>query len=93
MHRSLDLTEVNTLTDRAAGLTRTYEKIGAAYRLTRIADANGNAISIAFNARGNVASVTNGAATLALGCYERAGQVRPPHRGACHLAIKAGLSN
>jgi YD repeat-containing protein len=65
-HQSFDLTSDGTISEQAAGLTRTYKKIGAAYHLTRIADPNSNSINLAFNSRGNVASITNGSATIAL---------------------------
>lgn len=65
-HQSLDLTGADTITEPSAGLTRVYQKIGASYRLARIADANGNAISISFDARGNLARMDNGSAAIAL---------------------------
>lgn len=65
-HQSFELTSEATIREQAAGLTRTYKKMGAAYRLAQIADPNGNAIDIAFNSRGSFASITNGAATITL---------------------------
>jgi hypothetical protein len=64
--QSFDLTDDNTLTDQAVGLMRINKKIGAPYRLTQTADAGGNAISLTFNSRANVASITNSPATIAL---------------------------
>jgi YD repeat-containing protein len=65
-HQSFDLAGDGTINEQAAGLTRTYKKIGASYRLAQIADPNGNAVNIAFNSRGNAASITSGSATIAL---------------------------
>jgi YD repeat-containing protein len=65
-HQAFDLAGDATINEQAAGLTRTYKKIGATFRLARIADPNNNAINIAFNTRGNVASITSGAGAIAL---------------------------
>ncbi|HEX8163230.1 MAG TPA: DUF6531 domain-containing protein [Pyrinomonadaceae bacterium] len=74
-HQSFDLAGDGNITEQAAGLTRTYKKIGATYRLAQIADHNGNAVSIAFNPRGKIASISNGAATISLG-WSAAGHSR-----------------
>jgi YD repeat-containing protein len=65
-HQSFDLIDDGTINEQAAGLTRTYKRIGATYRLTQIADPNGNAVNITFNPRGLIASIIGGAATIAL---------------------------
>ncbi|MCA1816212.1 MAG: DUF6531 domain-containing protein, partial [Acidobacteria bacterium] len=66
LHQSLDVTDANTITERAAGFARVYRKIGRDYRLSRIADANGNAVTISFDASGNIARIENGSAAIAL---------------------------
>jgi YD repeat-containing protein len=66
LHQSFDVTGVNTITEPAAGFARIYQKIGGEYRLSRIADANGNAIAISFGARGNITRIDNGSAAIAL---------------------------
>lgn len=58
-HQSFRLVNEETITEQVSGLTRSYIKLGEAYRLSRIADSNGNAISISFDARGQVASIEN----------------------------------
>jgi hypothetical protein len=50
---------------KPASPARTYKKVGATSRLTRIADPNGNALDITFNPPGNVASMTDGSANAA----------------------------
>lgn len=66
-HQSFDLINEETISEQVVGLTRTYVKIGDAYRLNRIADQNGNAITISFDARGNMARVeSSGGGTLIL---------------------------
>ncbi|MCA1631068.1 MAG: DUF6531 domain-containing protein [Acidobacteria bacterium] len=66
LHQSFDVTNANTITEPAAGFSRIYQRIGGAYRLSRIADANGNAITISFDARGNITHIDNGGAAIAL---------------------------
>ncbi|MDT7543463.1 MAG: hypothetical protein QOE33_3367 [Acidobacteriota bacterium] len=61
-----NLTDDNILTEQVAGLTRTDKQIGATDCLTQIAGTGGNAINLTFNARGNVASITNNPAIIAL---------------------------
>lgn len=56
-HQSFDLVNEETIREQVAGLTRTYVKVGDAYRLSRIADQNGNTIAISFDARGNMARI------------------------------------
>ncbi|MFN2454836.1 MAG: DUF6531 domain-containing protein [Pyrinomonadaceae bacterium] len=66
-HQSFDIADKDTIIERANGLTRTYTKLGEAYRLTRISDPNGNAITIRFDDRANVKQIaSNSGATLAL---------------------------
>ncbi|HYY95424.1 MAG TPA: DUF6531 domain-containing protein, partial [Pyrinomonadaceae bacterium] len=66
LHQSFDLTDGETISEQAAGLTRTYRKLGDAYRLARIADPNDNSINIYFNDRGNVVRIASGSASLSL---------------------------
>lgn len=66
LHQSFDLTSADTITELAAGFARVYHKIGGAYRLSRIADANGNAVVISFDARGNITRIENNSAAIAL---------------------------
>lgn len=66
LHQSFDVTDANTITEPAAGFSRIYQKIGGTYRLSRIGDANGNAIKISFDARGNMARIENGSAAIVL---------------------------
>ncbi|HYG80318.1 MAG TPA: DUF6531 domain-containing protein [Pyrinomonadaceae bacterium] len=66
-HQSFDIVDKETITEQVSGLTRTYKKLGETYRLSQMADANGNAVSIAFDSTGNIsriASSTGGALTL-----------------------------
>lgn len=56
-HQSFELVNETTLTELAVGLTRTYIKVGDAYRLSRIVDANGNAITVSFDASGQIARI------------------------------------
>src|SRR5580693_1737474 len=49
-HQSFDLAGTGAISETIQGITRTYQKVGAAYRLATIADANGNAINISFDA-------------------------------------------
>ncbi|MDQ3818325.1 MAG: DUF6531 domain-containing protein [Acidobacteriota bacterium] len=66
LHQSFDLVDDGLINEQAAGYTHTYKKIGGAYRLTRIADANDNFINVFFNDRGNVVRITNGSGLLSL---------------------------
>jgi YD repeat-containing protein len=66
LHQSFDLTGDDSITEQSAGLTRTYRKLGGAYRLARIADPNGNSVDIRFDERGNVARIAGGNASLSL---------------------------
>jgi YD repeat-containing protein len=74
LHQSFDLTDGETISEQAAGLTRTYRKLGGAYRLARIADPNDNSINIYFNDRSNVSRIASGSASLSL---EWSGGKRP----------------
>lgn len=66
-HQSFDVASDQTIIEQASGLTRTYRKQGASYRLSQIADANDNTIRIAFNSQGNISQISSsGGATLAL---------------------------
>src|SRR5258707_3544750 len=65
LHQSFDLNR-DTITEQAAGLTRTYNKLGDEYRLTKIADPNGNSIDIAFDAPRNLNRMTGAGGTLTL---------------------------
>ncbi len=65
LHQSFDLNR-DTITEQAAGLTRTYNKLGDAYRLTQIADPNGNSIDMGFDARGNLNRIAGSGGTLTL---------------------------
>jgi YD repeat-containing protein len=58
-HQSLSITNPDTLLEQGSGLTKTYKRFGQIYRLSQIADANGNKVAIAFDARGNVSSIAN----------------------------------
>ncbi len=65
-HQSFDITEKDTIIERASGFTRTYKKLGATFRLSQISDPNNNAITISFDDRANITQITNGSAVLAL---------------------------
>ena len=56
-HQSFDLVNETTITEQVGGLTRTYIKLGDAYRLSRIADVNANAVTVSFNASGNISRI------------------------------------
>ncbi|MFL6228616.1 MAG: DUF6531 domain-containing protein, partial [Pyrinomonadaceae bacterium] len=73
LHQSFDVTGAVTVGEQEAGLSRTYQKIGGVYRLSRISDINGNAITITFDARGKVSRIDNGSAALALEWTDRQG--------------------
>jgi YD repeat-containing protein len=67
LHQSFTIKDENTIVESAAGLTHTYQRLGSTYRLSRIADSNGNTITISFDAVGNIARIANssgGAITL-----------------------------
>jgi YD repeat-containing protein len=67
LHQSFNLAGDDTAHETAAGFERTYAKVGDAYRLSRIADAYGNAVTIGFDARGRVARIAGvGGAALTL---------------------------
>jgi YD repeat-containing protein len=66
LHQSFDLNDDGTVSEQAAGLTRTYRKLGGAYRLARIADSNDNSVNIYFDDRGNVARIASGNGSLSL---------------------------
>lgn len=66
LHQSFDLAADGTINEQAAGLTRTYTKIGGVYRLARIADPNDNSVNVYFDNRGNVARIASGGASLSL---------------------------
>jgi len=63
-HQSFELASGNSIIEKAAGLTRTYLKQGASYRLSQIADSNGNTIQIAFNAQGNISQIATSSGAL-----------------------------
>jgi YD repeat-containing protein len=65
-HQSFELINETTITEQTGALTRTYVRVGDTYRLSRIADASGNAITIGFDARGNISRVQSGGAKLSL---------------------------
>lgn len=66
-HQGFDLAGDDTIIEQAAGWTRTYEKHGTIYRLSRVTDANGNTIRISFNSLGNIYRIaSSNGATLAL---------------------------
>lgn len=66
-HQSFDLLNEGVVTEQIAGLTRTYTKLGEAYRLSRIADSNGNGISISFDAGFNISRIeSSGGASFTL---------------------------
>ncbi|MFL6255360.1 MAG: DUF6531 domain-containing protein [Pyrinomonadaceae bacterium] len=66
MHQSFALVGDGTAVEQVSILTRTYTKLGGEYRLSQIADANGNSIRIGFDARGNVASIAGPGGTISL---------------------------
>ena len=57
-HQAFHLTEADSISEEAGGLMRTYRRIGDLFRLSRIADPNGNAINISFDALGNIAQLS-----------------------------------
>ena len=70
LHQSFDMADADTINEQAAGLARTYKKLGGAYRLARIADPNDNSIDIHFDDRGNVVRIANGGGSLSLNWKE-----------------------
>jgi YD repeat-containing protein len=63
-HQSFDLAGDNSIVEQAAGLTRTYKRQSASYRLNQIADNNGNTIKISFNAQGNVSRIAGSSGSV-----------------------------
>ena len=59
-HQSFDVEDSSTIVEASVGQRRIYKKIGSIYRLRQIADADGNAITISFDARQNISQVTDG---------------------------------
>jgi YD repeat-containing protein len=59
-HQSFDLVGESVISESVMGMTRTYQKAGATYRLATIADANGNTITVSFNSNGNISQIKNG---------------------------------
>jgi YD repeat-containing protein len=59
LHQSFVITDENTIVELEAGWMRTYRKLGSSYRLSRIADPLGNAVTISFDAQGNIAQIAN----------------------------------
>lgn len=57
LHQSFEEVSDGTLTESVGRITRTYQRIGGEYRLSRISDPNGNAIAISFDRKGNVSRV------------------------------------
>ncbi|HKS26763.1 MAG TPA: DUF6531 domain-containing protein [Pyrinomonadaceae bacterium] len=57
LHQSFEEAADGALVESSAGLTRTYRKVGNEYRLARIADADGNTITISFDRKGNISRV------------------------------------
>jgi len=58
-HQSFVVTDSDTINEQTGGMTRTYKRLGEAYRLSQIADLNGNKISITFDAHGNITRIGN----------------------------------
>jgi YD repeat-containing protein len=65
VHQSFDL-NLDAITEQAAGLTRTYKKMGDSYRLIRIADSNDNSLNIGFDERGNLSRIAGSGGTITL---------------------------
>lgn len=66
-NQSFELVNEETAIERSAGLTRTYARLGDAYRLSHITDSNDNAVSISFDTRGHIARMeSSGGAVLTL---------------------------
>jgi YD repeat-containing protein len=57
-HEAFDLVDPETVTEQVNGLTRTYKKIGASFRLSQIADRNGNRIAVSFDSRQNISRIS-----------------------------------
>ncbi|MDQ3818753.1 MAG: DUF6531 domain-containing protein [Acidobacteriota bacterium] len=65
-HQSFTIADSDTITEQAVGLTRTYKRLNGVYRLSQIADANGNKVTIGFDGRGNISRIANDGGALAL---------------------------
>ena len=66
-HQSFELTDSDTINETAAGLSRTYIRIGEVFRLTRVAAPSGDAVTVGFDGRGNVTRIAGaGGAALTL---------------------------
>ncbi|HKC63635.1 MAG TPA: DUF6531 domain-containing protein, partial [Pyrinomonadaceae bacterium] len=65
-HQSFSITDPDTITEQASGLTRTYKRLGGVYRLSQIADSNTNKITITFDVHGNITRIANDGGALAL---------------------------
>src|SRR5262249_14529867 len=56
-HQSFDLTDTGDILEAVNGYSRTYSRIGKEYRLTTIADPNGNNVDITYDKRGRLDSI------------------------------------
>lgn len=66
-HQSFVVADSNIIIEQYAGITRTYRKLGQTYRLSRIADAYGNSITMSFDVRDNlIRIVSSGGGSLIL---------------------------
>lgn len=65
-HQAFDIIDDNTINEDASGFTRTYTRIADSFRLSKIADQNGNAINIAFNSHGDISRIAGDAGSFTL---------------------------
>jgi YD repeat-containing protein len=65
-HQSFDIVNPNTIVEETNNFTRTYTRIGNAFHLTQIRDANDNTINISFDARNHISRISNGAQSISL---------------------------
>ena len=65
-HQSFVVADGDIIIERDAGVTRTYRRLGQTYRLSRIADAHGNSITMSFDERGNLTRMAGGSGALNL---------------------------
>ena len=65
-HQSFEVTDSGEILEQADGLSRTYGKIGPAYRLTRIDDPNGYQTTLIYDKHGSLKSIASASGKMAV---------------------------
>lgn len=71
MHQSFQVTDQKTIIERTMGSTRTYQKLVGSYRLSQIANSNGDQIAMDFDSRGNLVRIAGSGGSLKLQWSDR----------------------